>query len=88
MKKRDDTFPARLREIRIDRFGEHGIPAMAEAMEIPARTWENVEGGVEISGWAVLQLIEISGVNPNWLLTGEGERYRARSEVSLRRSSS
>jgi hypothetical protein len=72
----------------LDRFGEHGIPTLSEAMEIPARTWENFEAGVQASGRAVLQFIEISGADPHWLLTGEGGRDRARSEGSLRRSES
>jgi hypothetical protein len=81
-----NKLPDRLREIRLDRFGEHGIPTLSKAMEIPARTWENFEAGVQVPGWAILQFIEICGVDPHWLLTGEGERYRVRSEVTLQRS--
>ena len=41
---------------------------------------------MRVPGWAILQSIEISEVDPHRLLTGEGEHYRARSEGSLRRS--
>jgi hypothetical protein len=85
MSRTGDTLPERLREIRLDRFGEHGIRTLSEAMEISAQTWENFEVGVQIPGWAILRFIEISGVDPHWLLTGEGERYIARSEGSRRR---
>jgi hypothetical protein len=81
-----DQLPERLREIRLDRFGEHGIPRLSETMKIPAGTWENFEAGVQVPGWALLEFIEICGVDPHWLLTGEGERYRVRSEVLHERS--
>jgi hypothetical protein len=86
MSRDGDQLPERLREIRLDRFGEHGIARLSAAMEIPARTWENFEAGVQVSGWALLKFIEICGVDPHWLLTGEGERYRDRSEVPHQRS--
>ena len=73
------SLSERLRRIRLDRFGEHGIPALSDAINIPARTWENIERGVQIPGSVILQFIEITRVEPHWLLTGEGERYRARS---------
>ena len=79
-------MPTRLREVRSDRFGENGIPALAEAINIPARTWENFEGGVQIPGWILLRVIVICGVEPHWLMTGEGERYRTRTDGSLRQS--
>jgi hypothetical protein len=86
MSRNGDTLSDRLREIRLDRFGEHGILTLSKAMGIPARTWENFEAGVQVPGWALLQFIEFSGVEPHWLLTGEGERYRDRFEGSFQRS--
>jgi hypothetical protein len=83
-----DTLADRIREIRLDQFGEHGIPALSKAMEIPARTWENFEAGVQMPGSAMLRFIEVSGVDPHWLLTGEGDRYRAQSQGSVRLSTS
>ena len=34
------------------------------------------EAGVEVPGWIILRFIELTDVEPHWLLTGEGERYR------------
>jgi hypothetical protein len=76
----------RIREIRLDRFGEDGIAGLSEALKIPARTWSNIESGVQISGWIILQFIELTRVEPHWLLTGEGERYQNQSGESGRRA--
>ena len=35
-----------------------------------------------IPGHVILQFIEIAEVDPHWLLTGDGERYRARPGAS------
>jgi hypothetical protein len=86
MSRDGDQLPVRLREIRLDRFGEHGIPTLSAAMEVPAGTWANFEAGVQVPGWTLLKFIEICGVDPHWLLTGEGERYRDHSEVPQQRS--
>ena len=69
----------RIREIRLDRFGEDGIEAVSEALGISARTWENFESGVMIPGRIILHFVVLTGVEPCWLLTGEGDRYRDRS---------
>jgi len=61
--------------IRKETHGEDGIPRLAAALGIPARTWENFESGVNIPARILLEFISISGVHPRWLLTGEGEKY-------------
>jgi hypothetical protein len=76
MSQLSDHLSSRLREIRLDRFGEHGISALAAAMRIPAQTWENYEAGVQVPDVAILQFILITGAEPRWLLNGEGPRYR------------
>ena len=80
------SLPGRLRQVRLEQFGEHGIPALSNAMGIPSRTWENYEAGVQMTGVAILQFIEITGTEPRWLLSGAGERYRDNLEGSLRQS--
>jgi len=67
----------RIRKIRLEKFGDHGLATLTKTMQIPARTWENYESGVTIPRWIILQFIELAGVEPLWLLTGEGEHYRA-----------
>jgi hypothetical protein len=66
---------ARLREVRQDFYGEHGVQFMADALGIPLRTWLHYESGVTVPGLVLLRLIVMAGVSPNWLLTGTGEKY-------------
>ena len=67
------TLARRVGQIRRECFGEEGIPQMAEALRLPPRTWMNYEAGVTIPAQVILRLIEVSGANPHWLLTGQGE---------------
>jgi hypothetical protein len=68
----------RVREIREDLYGPHGARPLADALEIPAKTWANYERGVIIPAQVILTFIEITGADPHWLLTGQGERYTSR----------
>ena len=72
----NDVLANRLREIRFEMYGRHGGPLMAEALGLPARTWANYESGVTIYGPVLLRFLEVTKVEPHWLLTGEGEKYR------------
>jgi hypothetical protein len=74
-----DVLAYRMRLLRLDRYGEHGGPLLAEALKIPTSTWVAYESGAPIPGLVLLRLIEVVGVEPHWLLTGEGQRYRVRS---------
>jgi hypothetical protein len=65
----------RIRKIRIDRFGEYGVPQLAARLGLAASTWEQYEDGVMIPGMVILRFIELTGVDARWLLRGEGERY-------------
>jgi hypothetical protein len=69
----------RVREIREELYGEHGGQSLADSLEVPLRTWLNYESGVTMPAYVVLQLIVVVGVNPCWLLTGQGEMYDHRS---------
>jgi hypothetical protein len=82
-----DHLASRVREIRLDVFGEDGIDRVAQALNIPARTWENYESGVLIPSRMLLQFIELTDADPYWLLTGDGMRYRIRSADSSHRAS-
>jgi hypothetical protein len=84
--KSSDALARRLREVRLAMFGEHGGPLLAEALDLPARTWFHYEAGLTIPGLVLLRFIELTGAEPHWLLTGEGQRDGARShEPPLRR---
>jgi transcriptional regulator with XRE-family HTH domain len=65
----------RLREVRIERYGEFGTAALADELGVPARTWENYERGVTVPGEVMLKFLSHTGVRPDWLLTGSGHRY-------------
>src|SRR3954468_16311055 len=69
------TLAGRVREIRLEQFGEHGGPMLAEALGLPPRTWWNYEAGATIPAPVILRFIEVTGANPGWLLKGEGEKY-------------
>lgn len=62
----------RVREVRVDLYGIHGGPLLAEALQLPFRTWHNYESGCTIPALTILRFMEVTGANPHWLLTGEG----------------
>jgi hypothetical protein len=66
----------RLREIRQELFGDQGGPELARRLNLPARTWYNYETGVSVPAQVLLAFIEQTGVDPWWVLTGAGPKYR------------
>src|SRR6516165_5331117 len=66
----------RLKTIRVELFGEHGGPKLAQLLGIPARTWYNYEIGVTVPAEVILRFIDVTFVEPKWLLSGQGEKYR------------
>jgi hypothetical protein len=78
MRDREADYTAlseRIRGVRTDLFGEQGGPILARRLRIPQRTMARMEAGRPIPGVLILRLIEVTGVNPHWLLCGEGERF-------------
>jgi hypothetical protein len=79
--RRDDVkvqqadLAQRVREVREDLYGKHGAQFLADALELPVRTWLNYEHGVTIPAEIILKLIDATGVSPHWLLTGQGPKY-------------
>ena len=69
----------RIREVRMDLYGEHGGPLIAEALEIPFRTWLNYEHGCTIPAPSMLRFLELTKANPHWLLTGRGDKYQVQT---------
>ena len=76
MKSTSADLARRVGEIRREVFGEHGAPILAEAIGIPARAWANYEAGVTMPGHVILGFIEVTGAEPRWLLTGDGDKFR------------
>jgi hypothetical protein len=87
MRGPSERLASRLQEIRVEQFGEAGVGKLSAAMNLAAQTWEHYETGVVIPGWILLQFIELTDVDPHWLLTGEGKRYRIPSVKSSHRAS-
>jgi hypothetical protein len=65
----------RLREIRLELYGEHGGPILAQTLRIPFRRWARYEAGASMPAQDLLRFLELTGVNASWLLTGEGPKY-------------
>jgi hypothetical protein len=72
----------RIREIRVDLYGEHGGPLLAAALKIPFRTLHHYEAGSTIPAQTILRFIELTGAHPHWLLTGCGDRFLDREPSS------
>ena len=68
-------FAQRVREIRVDLYGEQGAPLLAAAMHLPTQTWLNFEAGCTIPAQVILRFIDLTSANPHWLLTGRGGKY-------------
>jgi hypothetical protein len=66
----------RLGALRSELFGERGGPEMARRLGIPVRTWYNYEGGVTVPAEVILRIIELTSIEPVWLLHGKGPKYR------------
>ena len=69
----------RICEIRRDLYGENGVEAMARALNLPPQTWLNYERGVTMPASVILEFLDLTGADPHWLLTGEGDRLTARA---------
>lgn len=70
-----EALAQRVRSVREELYGEHGGPLLAEALQLPFRTWHRYESGVTIPAEVILRFIEVTEANPHWLLTGEGPRF-------------
>ncbi len=68
----------RVREIRLERYGQHGGPLLAERLDVPFRTWVNYESGCTIPAHVILRFIELTEASPHWLISGEGPKYHFR----------
>jgi len=69
-------FADRIAEARRELYGEDGIPDLVSALDLPPRTWINYEAGVVMPASVLLRFLILTSVEPHWLLTGEGPRYR------------
>ena len=82
------TLSERLAVLRAELFGDRGGPELARRLGLPIRTWYNYEAGVTVPAEVILKIIELTAVEPMWLLHGRGSKYRrsnheSRSETVL-----
>ena len=68
------TLSERIRAVRLDLFGECGGPMLATLLGVTQRKLMRMEAGGPMPDWLILKLIEVTGANPDWLLSGEGPR--------------
>ena len=66
----------RLRDVRAELYGERGGSEMARRLGIPVRTWYNYESGVTVPAEVLLRFLELTSVEPAWLLHGRGPKFR------------
>lgn len=64
----------RIRQVREELYADQG-EELAEDLGLPLRTWWNYEAGCTLPATVLLEFIELTGVQPHWLLTGQGERF-------------
>ena len=76
----NEELARRPRTVRLEMYGEHGGPILAKQLGIPNRTWIRYEFGAPVPSPVILRFIEVVDVEPLWLLTGEGERYRVNAK--------
>ena len=69
----------RLGFLRSELFGERGGPELARQLSLPVRTWYNYESGVTVPAEVILKIIELTSVEPMWLLHGKGPKFRSAS---------
>ncbi len=59
--------------------GDRGGSELARLLTLPAGTWYNYEMGVTVPAEVILHFIEVTGVEPKWLMRGLGDKYRYRT---------
>jgi hypothetical protein len=70
------SLARRIRRVKEEKYGVDGGPMLARDMGIPYQAWLNYEEGVTIPAHIILRFIEVTRVDPVWLLRGTGRRYR------------
>jgi hypothetical protein len=71
----------RLSSLRAEMYGDRGGPELARQLGLPVRTWYNYESGVTVPAEVILRIIELTSVEPTWLLHGKGEKFRSADQL-------
>jgi hypothetical protein len=70
------ALASRVLKIRKELYPDDGAASLAALLDVPIQTWRNYEAGVTMPAHVLLRFIAVTGVDPHWLLTGEGDRYQ------------
>ncbi|HWE35622.1 MAG TPA: S24 family peptidase [Isosphaeraceae bacterium] len=73
------SLASRLRQVRTELFGDRGGPTVARRLGLPIRTWYNYEAGVTVPAEVLLRFVELTNVEPLWLLDGRGPKFRSQA---------
>ena len=57
------------------------------ALELPPQTWRSDEQGLTMRVRVILEFLDLTGTDPHWLLTGEGDHLQPERFSSKERSS-
>lgn len=70
----------RVIELRRERHNSRGAAAFARELGIPERSWYLYEHGTAMPGELLLKIVELTGVEPMWLLYGTEPKYRTQGD--------
>lgn len=74
----------RLRAIRIELFGDDGCDILGDKLGVAPKHWQNYEEiGEALPAQTLLLFIELTGVDPLWLMRGEGRKYRRAGRMDV-----
>ncbi len=74
-----DGLADRLRLVSMDFARQKPGQRLCDVLGLPPRTLQNYESGCTIPAEVILAIIHTLGIHPNWLMTGQGARYRPAS---------
>jgi hypothetical protein len=69
-----DLLARRLSEIRQRLYGDEGVENLARALGIRVQTWLNYERGVTMPAHVLLDFLQLTGADPQWLLTEDDQQ--------------
>ena len=62
----------RLSRARQSIYGDAGRPELARSIGVALPAWEGYEAGCPMPGEVLLQFMDVTGVRPEWLISGDG----------------
>lgn len=71
----------RLKQIRLELFGQRGGPELARRLNLPTRTWYNYEKGVTIPGEILLDFLLLTQVSLQRFLNGSDDKSEVESQA-------